>query len=464
MFKISEVTATELIRMPFEACSFEMPDPRSEDNCKYLTQDYVFCAFACYFFQNKDFLDSQRRLETIQNISNMTTLFGVDEIPTNDEIKDVIDNIDPTYFYHVYYDALEWLRKNRFTGKFDVLCGKFNIIALDEINIFKSQKIKDYKLVIDSYKDSVIDYNHGIIAASLVSPHTNITIPLPPAFLAKNSSNKKQDYIQDGLYTWIDENTSPLSHSLTDRQFIILANDLYCHKSNIELFKIGKYNFMLNCEPSNNKKLSECLENKLLNSIEYLDHVDGFKNDKLHKIEWLNSLPLYGTGANNSVNWFRLTIEGVKKVKVEIQQAKNEKIKNNKKVFATEHHDITFSFITNMEINSDNVKEFCDIGRSRWKIKNNNFHVLKYDEYDFTHNYGRGIEFLDSTLATFNIIASLFHSILYLSADTWTKKFNSSKNRNEFFETLNNLFKFMIFHSFDDFILYLDSKKYYLQR
>jgi hypothetical protein len=436
-----------------------MPDPRSEENCEYLTQDYVFCAFACYFFQNKDFLDSQRRIETNKNISNMTTLFGVDKIPTNNEIKDIIDNINPDHFYHVYYDVLEWLRENGFLSKFDVLGGKFNIIALDEINIFKYQKIKEYKFIIDNYKDSIIDYSHGIVSASLVSPHTNITIPLPPTFLTKNNSNKKQDYIQDGFYKWMNENTGPLLHSLTDRQFIILANDLYCHKSIVEHLKMRKYNFMLNCEPNNNKNLSDCLKNKLLNSIEYLDRVKGFIDNKLHKIEWLNGLPLYGTGASNSVNWFRLTIEGVKKVKVEIQQAENEKIKNNKKVFATEHHDITFSFITNMEINSDNVKEFCDISRSRWKIKNNNFHALKYDEYDFTHNYGRGIVFLDSTLATFNIIASLFHSVFYLSSETWIKEFNRSKNRNEFFFTLNVLLRFIIFHSFDDFILFIDSKK-----
>jgi hypothetical protein len=459
MFKISKVTATELIRMPFEACSFEMPDPRSEDNCEYMTQDYVFCAFACYFFQNNDFLASQRKLKTNKKISNMATLFGVDKIPTKYEIKDIIDNIDPDHFYHVYYDVLEWLKEHRFLRKFDVLDGKFNIIALDEINIFKSKKMNDYERIIANYRDSIIDYSHDIVAASLVSPHTNITIPLPPTFLTKNSSNKYHDYIQDGFYKWTNENAGPLLHSLTDRQFIILANDLYCHTSIIEHLKIRKYSFILNCEPNNNKNLSECLENKILNSIEYLKHVDGFKDDKLHKIEWLNGLPLYDISASNSVNWFRLTIIGAKEVKVELQQAEDVQIKNSKKVFTKEHHDITFSFITDMEINSDNVKDFCDIARSRWKIKNKNFHILKRDEYDFTHNYGYGIGYLDSTLATFNIIASLFHTVLYLSTNTWRKEFNRLKNRNQFFEEINILLKSKIFNSFEKFLMAIGSGK-----
>jgi hypothetical protein len=68
-----------------------------------------------------------------------------------------------------------------------------------------------------------------------------------------------------------------------------------------------------------------------------------------------------------------------------------------------------------MEITQDNIKEFCDIGRSRWKIENNNFHTLKHGGYNFTHNYGYGKNYLASTLAILNILALLFHSVLYLS-------------------------------------------------
>jgi hypothetical protein len=317
--------ATELMRKSFENCSFGIPDPRSGDNCQYTTKDFILCAFACFFFQNSSFLDFQRSMEFESNKSNMKTLFGAGKIPTNDQIRNILDNIDPIYFNIIYYDTLKWLKKNGFLNKFDVLDDKYNIIALDGTNIFNSQKIKCDNCTVTHHRNGTIDYSHNILAASLVSPHTNTIIPLPPEFLTKNKSNKKQDCEQNGIYRWIDANISTILNILHDRQLIVLADDLHSHDPFIECLLYNKINYIINCKPNSHKKLFDYLEYHDLNNIEYLDHVDGFKEKKLHKIEWLCGLPLCDTFESNTVNWYSLTIFGVKKVKVEIQQDENMK-------------------------------------------------------------------------------------------------------------------------------------------
>jgi hypothetical protein len=133
--------------------------------------------------------------------------------------------------------------------------------------------------------------------------------------------------------------------------------------------------------------------------------------------------------------------------------------KNYKKVIAIEYHDLVFTFITNMDINDDNVKEFCDIGRARWKIENNNFHTLKHGGYNLKHNYGHGKKFLASTLATLNILAFLFHSVFYLSNDTWRREFDNRKNRKIFFQEIDVLLKFIFFTSFADLLNLIDNAR-----
>jgi hypothetical protein len=157
--------------------------------------------------------------------------------------------------------------------------------VLDGTNIFNSQKIKCNNCSVTHHRNGNIDYSHNILAASLVSPHTNTVIPLPPEFLTNNSTNKKQDCEQNGIFRWIDENSIQLSDIVIDKQLIVLADDLHSHDPVVECLKFKNYNFILNYKPNSHKKLYEYFDYNSLNSIEYFANVAGFKEPKLHKIE-----------------------------------------------------------------------------------------------------------------------------------------------------------------------------------
>ena len=46
------------------------------------------------------------------------------------------------------------------------------------------------------------------------------------------------------------------------------------------------------------------------------------------------------------------------------------------------------SFITNLEVNRDNVEQLAACGRARWKIENESFNLLKNKGYHMQHNFG----------------------------------------------------------------------------
>jgi hypothetical protein len=142
------------------------------------------------------------------------------------------------------------------------------------------------------------------------------------------------------------------------------------------------------------------------------------------------------------------------KRKIEIPNLEKSKGKK-KKLFKTVYDDITFSFITNFKINKDNIEELTEIGRSRWKIENNNFNVLKNNCYNLEHNFGHGNKFLANTLATLNILSFCFHSALFVADEYWNKAFNKYKSRIKFFSNLNNSLQNDIYDTFHDLFLSL---------
>jgi hypothetical protein len=66
------------------------------------------------------------------------------------------------------------------------------------------------------------------------------------------------------------------------------------------------------------------------------------------------------------------------------------------------------SFVTNHPVSAANVALLVQVGRTRWKIENENNNTLKTKGYHFEYNFGHGSHDLANVLATLNILAFLF--------------------------------------------------------
>lgn len=45
----------------------------------------------------------------------------------------------------------------------------------------------------------------------------------------------------------------------------------------------------------------------------------------------------------------------------------------------------TFRYISNLQINDDNIDKIVQLGRNRWKIENQGFYTQKHRTFDITH-------------------------------------------------------------------------------
>jgi len=88
----------------------KLSDHRSGENTQYEIQDAALSAFGIFFTQSNSFLAYQRLMETNKGRSNMQSLFGAVHIPSDKQIRNLLDPQDPEILYGVFSKGLEVLK------------------------------------------------------------------------------------------------------------------------------------------------------------------------------------------------------------------------------------------------------------------------------------------------------------------------------------------------------------------
>jgi hypothetical protein len=113
------------------------------------------------------------------------------------------------------------------------------------------------------------------------------------------------------------------------------------------------------------------------------------------------------------------------------------------------------AWATDHTLNEQSVIEVVKDGRSRWKVENEGFNVLKNHGYNFEHNYGHGQQFLAQFLLTLLLLAFLFHSVLDLSGSTYQAVRRELSTRRTFFNDLRALTRYLYFSSWQQLLAFM---------
>ncbi|OQY32659.1 MAG: hypothetical protein B6I38_04385 [Anaerolineaceae bacterium 4572_5.1] len=81
--------------MKLRACFQALPDHRSGANTQYAIEDAASAAFSVFFTQLPSFLSHQRLLKKKKGRSNLESLFSVEKIPSDNQIRNLLDPLSP---------------------------------------------------------------------------------------------------------------------------------------------------------------------------------------------------------------------------------------------------------------------------------------------------------------------------------------------------------------------------------
>lgn len=406
-------------------CCERLPDKRRGINTTYPIADIGMAAFSIFFMQSPSFLAYQRQLSEGHGRSNRETLFGLSKIPSDNHIRDMLDPADPALLYPVFPKVLAELEQSGGLAAFRRPGGHV-LIALDGTEYFCSDTIRCAQCSTRRRSNGKVQYHHTMLAASIVAPGHNQVVPLEPEFIVPQDGVEKQDCESRAARRWLGAHGAQYAHLKP----IYLGDDLFSNQPICQAVLDAGGHFIFTCKPSSHRTIQEYIAGVRL-PTRTVQVMHGRKRFT-HRFRWMTGVPLRDTKDALKVNWFEIEIRNPE-------------------------GDITYrnSFITDLRVNRANVADHAASGRSRWKVENETFNVLKTGGYHLEHNYGHGKKNLSALLVTLNLLAFAFHTVCDQAEETWRKARAKAGSRVQFFGRLLAATSFLIFPDWEDLALTL---------
>lgn len=407
---------------------------RQRSDIKYKFKDIILSAFAVFYFQSSSWLGFQRNMQSLKGSSNCQTMFNIEDIPTDNHIRNVIDTVSANDFKPVYDDIIQKLDKIQVLDKFRFMDSHI-LVALDGTQYHSSKNISCKCCQTKKDKESgEIRYYHTAITPTIVHPSIKRVLPLMQEFISNDDGKEKQDCEVNASKRWLDGFITPFKEKV-----IVLGDDLYSREPMIQKVLAKKHSYIFVAKPTSHTYLYEQV--KMIKNLKTIDtkKVSKMVNGKkqIFTYNYINQLLLTNPqGKTNNppeeVNWCEVIITDL----------------TGKKLY---HN----SFVTDISIYANNVEEITLAGRTRWKIENENNNVLKTKGYSLEHNFGHGKEHLSKTLCSLNILAFLFHTVQDLCDEQYIELRNELGTREEFFTAISFLTTMFRFKSFEKMLEYI---------
>ena len=408
----------------------KFPEHRRGKNSQYEIADAGMGAFSVFFTQSPSFLAYQRDLKLRKGRSNAEKLFALRDIPSDNQIRSLLDPISPRHLEAYYREIFRDLERDGVLKGFQSFANTL-LVAIDGTEYFSSKKIACEQCSQRIVKSGEINYFHSVLTPVIVQPGNEHVISLEPEFIIPQDGHEKQDCEIQAGKRWLEKH----GDFYAKRGVTILGDDLYSRQPFCQALRDKRLHFILVCKPDSHVSLYETVE--FLNAQGVLGEKVVRKWNgryaEIHTYRCANKLHLNGDPAALEVNWCELTITREDTGAVLYKNA----------------------FVTDFEVSDTTIEAIVRDGRARWKVENENNNVLKTKGYHIEHNFGHGHQHLASLLLSLNLLAFLFHTILDLVNEQYRAIRQKLGRRRTFFQDLEALLRYFTFETWDEVFLFM---------
>jgi len=408
----------------------DLPDSRHySPNQHYSMKDAALGAFAMFFTQSPSFLAYQQAMEQAQGRNNARSIFGIEEIPSDNQIRNLLDPVAPQLLYPVFDKTIAHLQEAKCLDKYRFFQDHL-LVPIDGTQYFHSAKIHCPNCTETRHSNGKVSYSHKVVTPVVAAPSNPEVVPLAPELVVPQDGSDKQDCELNAAKRWIERHGE-----LAAQKVIILGDDLFSREPFCRLLLEHGFHFILVCKPESHQRLYEWVES--LDAIKSISTLSFRRwNGRFHEnyhFRYANRLPIKDEDNALEVNWVEITVTRTDTKEILYRNA----------------------FVTDWTLEPGNVPLIVESGRARWKVENENNNVLKTKGYHLEHNFGHGSQFLSSTLLTLNLLAFLAHTFLQFVDSSYQAVRKKLSARKAFFHDLTTLTKYLFFDGWNQLINFM---------
>ena len=407
-----------------------MVDTRQLRKIRYALRDCYLSAFALCYVQDPSLLQFQRRFQHQLQTNNLAATFGVSEIPSDSQFRDLIDRHDCSPILPCFADWIARLQRAKWLQHYQIFDARY-LITLDGSRYFGSQSVHcDHCLSTTSR--GIKSYHHDILQAAIVHPDKPQVLPLAPEFVRNSDADggnyRKQDCELKAGYRMLGR----LRADYPRMAAIIVADSLYSKQPFVEQLRAARFSFLLVAKPGDHLSLYRDVD--LLRRAQLLDHHCTTDHPgERREYQWSTDLPLNGKPDAPRVNFIRFRI--VKAGKITYENA----------------------WVTDLLPTSANIVQLVRAARARWKIENEGFNALKNHGYHLEHNFGHGQQHLAEAFFVLNLLAFFMHQIFDLIDGLYQRVRTLFSSRRAFWDEVRSVFRLFLFTSWDQVLARMNS-------
>jgi hypothetical protein len=389
-----------------------IPDHRGRE-CTIPLTDALMSAFATFSLKDPSLLAFEER----RNDENMKNLFGIGHIPSDTQMREILDPLEPRRLRPLFNDVLRQVQRGKALEPFVFYRGCY-LLSVDGTGYFSSTAIHcDSCMQKVDKQTGEITYYHQMLGAVLVHPDHREVIPLAPEPIEKQDGSEKNDCERNAAKRLLRHIREEHPHL----KLIVVEDGLASNAPHIrELQKVNMH-FLLGAKPGDHPFLFD----QVLAAFEAdrVTTISWTEGDVLYEISFLNDVPLNESNQDLRVNFLQYGEYG------------------------PDGEERKWSWITDLEISPRNARRLVQGGRCRWKIENETFNTLKNQGYRFEHNYGHGRQNLSVVFAMLMMLAFLVDQVQQLCCPLFRAAWKRAGSKRALWERLRSHFWHFVFHS-----------------
>lgn len=394
-------------------------DPRAADQLRYPLHDTLMSGFALMFFQHPSLLQFQRAMEKKRRRCNLQTIFGVHDVPSDTQMREILDGVDPEPLRGVLPQLWEKVRRAGWGGRFTTTLpsgqqqGRCYTVALDGSEYFRSTTVQCPHCLRQTDPQGRGRYSHKIVGATVVRAGSHQVLPLDVEEVRNATAESTP---QDCELTAGKRLIARVRQEHPQMALIVIGDDLYSHVPFVEQLHALRQHYVLVAKPSSHPTLMAAVA-----------AAEGTAQSQSG--QWTE-----GSGARQRPYTYRLVRQVPLALESAVRVTYLEVWEHTAKGDLLYHN----SWSTDLDVDAANVSGVVQIGRTRWKIENEQFNVHKNHGYDLTHNYGHGQQTLSMVFYLLNLLAYVTHVVLALG-DRLYQRCRAQESRRELWNALRVL-------------------------
>ena len=421
---MSQSTKLSIDNLLKEVKSFfsTIPDAGHVSRQKYSLVDCLMSGLAIFSLKLPSLLQFEEMKSDEIIAANLKNLYGVENVPSDTRLRERLDEVNPEYIKGAYKKLFSIIQRNKALEAYSCL-DKHYILSLDGTGQYSSHTVQCEQCCVKTSRSGAKTYYHNMLVGAIVHPEHKEVFPFAPEPILQQDGEDKNDCEQNASKRFLENFRREHPHL----KVVIVQDSLHATGPHIKLLKSLDISFIL--VSKQNKKAFDYL-NK--DSISYFETQD--EKGTNHQFRYANQTFINSTNMDVKVNLIEYK---------EIQ--KDQTVR-------------TWTWVTDLLVNDENVMQIMRAGRARWRIENETFNTLKNQGYNFEHNFGHGYQFLSTVFSQLMTLAFFIDQIQQRCCVQFKESLTVVKRKIRLWDKLRSLFTTIEIVSWDIIFMLIAQK------